>query len=125
MITVFYDGKCSLCTREIGYYRKIAPAGVFDWQDITDSADELAKEGVSLCEGLKLLHAKDRQGRLHVGVDAFILIWQQLRGWRLLARVVSLPLVRHIAAAVYRVFARWRFSRLAHCQLAAKQQQQP
>lgn len=50
MITVFYDGKCGLCSKEINYYRKIAPNDIFDWQDITKSADELKKEGISLTE---------------------------------------------------------------------------
>lgn len=120
MITVFYDGKCGLCSKEINYYRKIAPSGIFDWQDITESAGDLNKEGISLAEGLKLLHAKDNNGKMHVGVDAFILIWRQLRHWRILAILVSLPLIKQIANLIYRVFANWRFKRLTHCQLAAE-----
>ena len=119
MITVFYDGKCGLCSKEINYYRKIAPSGIFDWQDITESADDLNKEGISLSEGLKLLHAKDNNDNMHVGVDAFILIWKQLRYWRVLAILVSLPLIKQIANLLYKAFARWRFKKLAHCQLAA------
>lgn len=122
MITVFYDGKCGLCSKEINHYRQIAPIGIFDWQDITESADKLRQEGVSLSVGLKLLHARDRNGQMHVGVDAFILIWKQLKRWRVLAFLVGLPLVRQIANAAYRVFASWRFKRLEHCQLAAKQE---
>ena len=38
MITVFYDGKCGLCSKEINHYRKVAPSGIFSWQDITESA---------------------------------------------------------------------------------------
>jgi len=120
MIRVFYDGRCGLCSKEINYYRKIAPSGIFDWQDITESADDLNKEGISLAEGLKLLHAKDNNGKMHVGVDAFILIWQQLRHWRILAILISLPLIKQVANITYRVFASWRFKKLAHCQLAAE-----
>ena len=122
MITVFYDGKCGLCAKEINHYRKIAPSNIFNWQDITESADELNKEGISLSEGLKLLHAKDEEGLVHVGVDAFILIWKQLKRWRVLAFLVGLPIIRQIANIAYRVFANWRFKKLAHCQLAAKQE---
>ena len=119
MITVFYDGKCGLCAKEIDYYRKIAVDGVFAWQDITASADELKQAGIRLSEGLKLLHAKDADGKLHVGVDAFILIWKQLQWWRFLALFIALPLIRQIANMAYKVFANWRFKRLKHCQLAA------
>ncbi len=119
MITVFYDGKCGLCSKEINHYREIAPSGVFDWQDITESATALEQEGVSLADGLRRLHALDATGQLHVGVDAFILLWRQLDRWRMLAAVVALPGVRQIANAVYNAFANWRFKRLAHCQIAA------
>ena len=122
MITVFYDGKCGLCAREINYYRVIAPKGIFDWQDITESTDELTKQGVSLSAGLRLLHARDNTGQLHVGVDAFILIWKQLKRWRILAAFVALPIIRQIANMAYSAFANWRFKRLKHCQLAAKQE---
>ena len=121
MITVFYDAKCGLCAREIDYYRRIAPDGVFAWQDVSESAELLKREGVSLVQALQLLHVKDDAGRLHVGVDAFIVIWQSLRRWRVLALVVALPIVRPLATWVYRAFAAWRFSRLRHCQLAVKQ----
>lgn len=120
MITVYYDGKCGLCSREINHYRKIAPAGIFDWQDITVSADSLKEEGISLSQGLKLLHAKDADGTLCIGVDAFILIWKQLKRWRLLAAVMALPVIRQTANFLYQAFANWRFNRLEHCQLAAK-----
>ena len=121
MITVFYDGKCGLCSKEINHYRRIAPQGIFNWQDITQSTDELKAEGISLSEGLKLLHARDHNGRMHVGVDAFILIWRQLKRWRMLALVVGLPIIRPLTNVAYRVFAEWRFARLTHCQLAKRQ----
>jgi predicted DCC family thiol-disulfide oxidoreductase YuxK len=69
MITVFYDGKCSLCSKEINYYRKIAPNYVFEWKDITNSADDLKKHNISASEGLKLLHAIDESGCLHFNME--------------------------------------------------------
>ena len=122
MITVFYDGKCGLCSKEINHYRQISHVGIFDWQDITKSTEALKKEGVTLSEGFRLLHTKDNDGKLHIGVDSFILIWRQLKRWRLLASFVSLPIIRPIADIAYRVFANWRFKRLKHCQLAAQQE---
>ncbi len=119
MITVFYDGKCGLCSKEINHYRTIAPSGAFDWQDITESMAGLEQEGVSLADGLRRLHARDAAGELHVGVDAFILMWRQLKRWRVLAVLVALPGIRQIAAFTYEHFADWRFKRLAHCQVAA------
>jgi len=120
MITVFYDGKCGLCSKEINYYRKIADDGVFDWQDVTQSTALLNQHGISLSDGLKLLHATDHDGNLHVGVDAFILMWKQMSRWKILAAMVSLPIIKQIVGLAYKGFANWRFSRLEHCQIAAQ-----
>ncbi|MDD7805172.1 MAG: DUF393 domain-containing protein [Endozoicomonas sp. (ex Botrylloides leachii)] len=120
MITVFYDGKCRLCSKEIKHYRKIAPSDIFNWQDITESEEDLRKDNISLSEALRFLHAKDHTGQVYVGVDAFILIWKQLKRWRILAMLVGLPTIRQVANAAYHAFANWRFKRLAHCQLAVR-----
>ena len=69
MITVFYDGKCGLCSKEIRHYRAIAPGGIFHWQDVNDCPEELAALGISLSQGLRLLHAKDAGGTVHTGVE--------------------------------------------------------
>ena len=120
MIRVFYDGKCGLCRREIEHYKRIAPEGVFDWVDITVDASSLERLGVAYADGLKLLHAQDVQGNLHVGVDAFILIWRQIPRWRVLASLVGAGFIRPVAGMAYRAFATWRFNRLSHCQIAIK-----
>ncbi len=122
MIIVYYDGKCGLCSREIRHYQKIAPAGIFNWQDITRKPEPFTKKGYTLAEGLKALHAEDEDGRMHIGVAAFILIWRQLPRWKWLARFASLPLIYHLAKLSYRVFAAWRFKRLDHCQLALQKE---
>ena len=119
MITVFYDGKCRLCSREINHYKRVSDDEKFDWQDITESTQALEKLGISLAQGLKLLHATDSSGRMHVGVDAFLLIWSNIHRWKILARLTSLPFVYQSACLLYRWFATWRFKRLEHCKVAA------
>jgi len=63
---------------------------------------------------------KDAEGKLHVGVDAFIPIWRQIPRWRLLTSIVDTGFIRPVANIAYRTFAAWRFNRLAHCQIAIK-----
>lgn len=123
VVRVYYDGQCGLCRREIKHYQRIQPQGVFEWIDITDSAADLARQGIALVDALKMLHAQDAQGQWHKGVDAFLLIWLQLGGfWALLARLVALPGLVHLARWSYRLFAAWRFKRLAHCVLPVDDQ---
>ena len=122
MITVYYDGKCGLCRREIEHYKKIQPPGVFEWVDLTENPDALQGHNISPADALMYLHVKDENERLHVGLPAFLVIWQGLGGfWRVLAYAVGLPGVRHVAGWVYKHFAHWRFKRLDHCQAAPKE----
>ncbi len=120
MITIFYDGACGLCSKEINYYRKIAPDDVFNWQDVTVSTAELEQQGISLTDALMQLHAIDHEGRLHQGVDAFILVWKPIGPWKWLAYLIGLPIIKQTAQFLYRNFCRWRFNRLPHCQIAAQ-----
>ena len=119
MITIFYDGKCGLCSREINYYKKIAQVDKFQWLDIATDPAPLKPLKISQADGLRRLHGLDTAGRLHIGVDAFLLIWRELPYWRLLSMIGGLPGIRHFAQLVYNRFADYRFSQLAHCQIAA------
>ena len=118
VINVFYDGKCGLCSREIRHYQTIAPNGVFQWHDVTEPNNQLDVMGLTLAETLRILHVIDHFGETHRGVDAFIVIWDHLPRWRVLASICRLPLIRALARKLYQGFAQWRFNRLPHCQLA-------
>ncbi len=118
-ITVYYDGLCGLCSKEINHYRKIAPAGRFDWADIATDATRCSELGVSQARALEVIHVRDSDGTVYTGVAAFAVMWEALPRWGWLAVVARLPLMRQFAEWLYRQFARWRFNRLGHCQLAA------
>ena len=113
--TIYYDGKCGLCSREIRYYQTIAPQGRFIWHDIAHDPAPLAAFDVSQEAALRRLHAHDAHGRLHVGVDAFALIWRYLPRWRLASFLIRLPVIYQIASFAYRRFADYRFTQLPHC----------
>lgn len=122
MITVFYDGKCGMCKREISHYRRIAPASVFEWVDITLTPEPFTALGFSVTDGLKALHVRDANGKMHVAVDAFIMIWQHLPYWGVLAIVAKLPVVRPLATKAYHEFAAWRFKKLGYGQCALEKE---
>tara|TARA_B100000795_G_C22682506_1_gene392312 strand:- start:464 stop:835 length:372 start_codon:yes stop_codon:yes gene_type:complete len=120
MITIFYDDKCNVCSREIKFYRKIAPKSLFNWLGIASSAKELKLENIKIIDALMYLHAKDCDGNLHLGVDAFILIWSQLSYFKYLSYFISLPFIYQLTAFFYVRFAKYRFNNLEHCQVAFK-----
>ena len=100
MIKVFFDGKCNLCSKEINYYRKIAPKGIFEWHDINIKGNDFIKTGIKTSDGLKILHVLDNNV-LHVGVDAFIVIWNNLSYWKVLGKLVSLPPIKQMVNLAY------------------------
>ena len=121
MITVYYDGKCGLCSKEINYYKKISQVNVFTWLDIASNPHHLKIINISQHNALLYLHALDENNNLHIGVDAFILIWKNLKNWRILSIFISLPFIKQISDIIYKLFAKYRFSRYAHCKIALKQ----
>ena len=67
------------------------------------------------------LHALDRDKNLKIGVDAFILIWDELKLWNLLSLFVKLPIIYQITKSLYNMFAGYRFKKLTHCQMASQE----
>ena len=115
MIRVYFDGKCSLCKKEIAYYKSIAPINTFVWKDIATEPKHLKEINVSQSIALKRLHVLDDRNKLIVGFNAFIVIWRKMRWWKLIAMLASLPLVNHFLNISYNWFADWKFSKSSHC----------
>ena len=117
MITVFYDDKCSLCSREINFYKKIAPKARLNWLGISSSTKELKIAKIKRVDALMYLHVKDCKDNFHVGVDAFILIWRNLPYFKYINYFILLPGVYYLANLIYEKFAKYRFKNLEHCQI--------
>ena len=117
MISVFYDDKCSLCSREINFYKKIRPEAPISWLGISSSSKELKIAKIKRVDALMFLHVRDCEGIFHVGVDAFILIWRNLPYFKYINYIVSLPGIYQLANIVYEKFAKYRFKKLEHCQV--------
>ena len=120
LIKVFYDGKCGLCSKEINYYKRIAPKNIFEWHDIASNPNILKDIRISQYDALMYLHAMDQKSNLKIGVDAFILIWDKLKYWKILSILVRTPIIYSVAKIIYKLFANYRFKKLAHCQMASQ-----
>ena len=107
-LTVFYDGACPLCTREIAYYKRRNGADAIDWVDISRSQDEAVAPDLSRRQALARLHVRNADGELESGGAAFTRIWEALPGFRLLGRMTSLKPVAWILERAYRLFLNFR-----------------
>jgi predicted DCC family thiol-disulfide oxidoreductase YuxK len=111
-LTVFYDGGCPLCKREIGFYQRQRGAELIQWLNIADNnpepVDELLPQGLSRCQAMARFHVMDSSGVLLSGGDAFVEVWRLLPRFRLLAVVFSLPVMRGCVNWGYEVLLRMR-----------------
>lgn len=110
-LTVFYDGGCNLCNREIRHYKRLDRMHQIQWVDILSSLNSLADYDLTFEDAMSELHAIRGNGEIISGVDAFIAIWETLLEYRWLAAAASLPPVKYLLELVYPKFARWRFKR--------------
>ena len=117
MIKILYDQHCSLCLKEINYYKSIAPQGVFLWCNLHTHHELLRKYDIAQKDALLSLHAIDGKERLYRGVDAFCLIWNNLKGWRLLGFIIKMPLIYQMSKVFYSYFALWRFNKMKYCRV--------
>lgn len=118
-ITVFYDGSCPLCRKEIAHYRKLNPLKPINWSDISHQQSVLAQYAIAYDDAMRVLHVLDSQGRVVTGAAAFMCIWQALPGYQHLAKLITCLRVAPLLEWGYQRFARWRYRRRCddRCQL--------
>ena len=119
---VFYDGACSLCRKEINYYKaldsKHSDKSEIDWIDISLSQDELFAEGIKYKDAMQLLHVKDGTGVHQVGIQGVFTLWDGLPYYRRLSALLRrIPFSHLLLGKAYVLFAKNRMKltgRLRH-----------
>ena len=106
-LSVFYDGACPLCEREIAVYRRLPPTGPVVFIDIS-SPSQPAPLGKSRQALLARFHVRHADGRFESGARAFIALWARLPYWHWLARLGALPGATSLFEVTYRLFLRIR-----------------
>ena len=107
-LTLFYDGLCPLCAREIAYYRKRAGGDPsVQFLDIAAPGFDAAGHGLDPAKVHREMHVKVGD-EVHVGVEAFLAIWRRIPGFAWMARLGGLPFVRPFLRLGYAIFARVR-----------------
>jgi predicted DCC family thiol-disulfide oxidoreductase YuxK len=85
-LTVWFDGGCPLCRREIALIRRLDSRGAIDFVDV---ASDQGNCPIDRAELLARFHAREEGGPLLSGAAAFAAMWRSiplLRPFGLLAR---------------------------------------
>jgi predicted DCC family thiol-disulfide oxidoreductase YuxK len=106
-LTVFFDGACPICTREIALMRRLDRRRQLDFCDFSAQEYDVASRGFSIEDLGTVIHARWADGSVITGVEVFRAMWEAV-GLGFLARLSRLALVEPLALNAYAWFARNR-----------------
>ncbi|MEO0419191.1 MAG: DUF393 domain-containing protein [Pseudomonadota bacterium] len=104
-VTVWYDGACPLCLREIGLMRRLDRRGAIDFVDVSDSADPTCP--IDQSELLARFHAAEN-GKILSGAAAFAAMWRAIPVLRPLGVIARNRLVLNLLERAYIHFLKVR-----------------
>jgi predicted DCC family thiol-disulfide oxidoreductase YuxK len=77
-LTVYFDGACPVCSREIALYRRQVGTDGIAWVDAACGAEAELGPDLSRSQALARLHVRTADGRLVSGARAFTTLWQNI-----------------------------------------------
>lgn len=112
--TLYYDGKCPLCRREIRLLARMASGLALVDIHAADGLDAQQKERF-----LQVLHLRRADGSWATGVEATVAAWRCTPiGW--LWEPLRWPGLRRITEPLYQAWAQRRYDRLYACRAASR-----
>ena len=106
--TLYFDGACPVCAREIAMYRRQPGADGVEWVDVAGCDAARLGPGLTLEAALARLHLRLPDGRLLDGAAAFAGLWRLLPRWAWLGRLLGAGWRLRALEAAYRLFLRLR-----------------
>ena len=102
--TLYYDGGCPVCSREIAVYRRQRGAQDVCWVDVSRCGAADLGPGLSRDAALARLYLRHPDGRLVSGAAAFAALWRSLPRLAWLGRLLGTRPVVWLLEAAYRLF---------------------
>ena len=103
MIRVYYNQKCTVCNIEISHYKKKNIANLI-WVDINTQSKDLKILGKSHKEMMRRLHVVDDK-TIYSGANAFIVLWSNIPNYKLLSKILNLPIIFQVFNIFYEFIA--------------------
>jgi len=106
--TVFYDGACPLCQKEISFYRRRRGAGNVIWIDVSCSEGNELAPGLSRDQVLHRFHVINIEGQIVSGGAAFACLWAALPGFERFAKLFQARPFLFVLNLLYDLFLKIR-----------------
>lgn len=107
-ITVFYDGACGMCQKQVAALRGRDAHGRLVFVDSSVPNFDARAFGLQGEPLQKYIYVRTQSGEVARGADAFRRLWRATNR-PLLAFLVGLPLVKQVGRAVYTLVSRLRY----------------
>jgi predicted DCC family thiol-disulfide oxidoreductase YuxK len=102
--TVFFDGKCPLCTREISFYRGQRGAEDINWVDVTKASLDNLPSGLTRKDALARFHVLTTGGELVSGGNAFSSLWLSLPAFQWAGKLFKISFLALLLERAYKIF---------------------
>ena len=98
---VYYNGSCNICNAEINHYKK--KLSKIEYIDISKKSDKYTSHLTKdmLFRRMHIFY----EGRLISGSESFLILWSKIRYWKILSKILSLPILRQIWFLSYEIMA--------------------
>lgn len=104
-LTVWFDGGCPLCTREIALFRKLDRRGCIRFEDISASGSVCPLDRALL---LTRFHAQEGGKPIVSGAEAFAAMWRAIPVFRPLGELARIPALLWALERIYLGFLKVR-----------------
>jgi|TARA_B100000242_G_scaffold26671_1_gene16255 predicted DCC family thiol-disulfide oxidoreductase YuxK len=100
---VYFNNSCKICKTEIDLYKKENIEEI-DWIDITNNNSAELETSKDKKQLLRRLHVKDGD-KIIQGAAAFLVVWKKIPKYRILYRILKLPIIFNLFSLFYEVIA--------------------
>lgn len=104
-LTIWFDGSCPLCRREIALMKRLDRRGAIDFVDVSGPGE--GECPIDRADLLARFHARE-DGRLLSGAAAFAAMWRAIPMLRPIGQLARIPLVLALLERLYIAFLRIR-----------------
>lgn len=104
-LTVWFDGACPLCIREISLFRRLDKRRAIHFEDVSSEDGSCP---IDRAELLARFHAQERGKPIVSGAAAFAAMWRAIPMLKPLGEAARLPAVLWVLERLYVVFLRIR-----------------
>lgn len=103
-VTVWYDGDCPLCVREIALMRRLSRPGSIEFVEVQGAGDCPLDPEILMAR----FHAQERGEAIVSGAAAFAAMWRAVPMLRLFGLLAKFPPVLWVLERLYRGFLKVR-----------------